>query len=279
MKKNVIGILIILVLTSFVINSKKKKPTLYLIGDSTVEDGSGGKGLWGWGKFLPTFFDTSKISIRNYAQGGTSTRSFYTGGIWNKSLNKRGMWDTVNTKLVKGDYLLIQFGFNDQSPVDDSTRSRGTLKGIGEDSVLIYNKVTKKPETVHSFGWYLQQYIHFARSKGVTVIVCSSLPKNLWKDGKLVRGENGFADWAIQAAKKEHCATIDLNNLISDIYEGEGGGEKVVTEKYHIATDNTHTTELGAKLNAATVAKSIRSMNISGLSKLVLKDKVLQIGE
>lgn len=267
MKKYAITFLVIFALSSFVLISKKK-PTLYLIGDSTVEDGSGGKGLWGWGKFLPTFFDTTKLSIRNYAQGGTSTRSFYTGGIWNKSLNKRGMWDTVSTKLEKGDYLLIQFGFNDQSPVDDSTRSRGTLKGIGEDSVLIYNKVTKKPELVHSFGWYLQQYIHYAKAKGVTVIVCSSLPKNVWKDRKLVRGENGFADWAIQAAKKEHCASIDLNNLIGDIYDKEG--EKMVTEKYHIATDNTHTTELGATLNASIVAKSISSIKHLGLNKFLL---------
>jgi lysophospholipase L1-like esterase len=66
------------------VKKDKKKPVIYLIGDSTVDDGSGNNGLWGWGKFLPTFFDTSKITIRNYAQGGTSARTFQTGGIWDK---------------------------------------------------------------------------------------------------------------------------------------------------------------------------------------------------
>ena len=256
---------IVIILFAFI---PKEKPTLWLIGDSTVAEGSGNNGLWGWGKFLHQFIDTNKISIRNYAQGGTSTRTFRTGGIWDKKLNKIGMWDSVYPKLKSGDYLLIQFGINDQSPVDDSTRSRGTLHGMGDDSVSIFNKITKKQETVHSYGWYIKQFIKEAKAKGVTVIICSSIPKNSWKEGKLLRGENGFCEWALETAKHESAYSIDLNNLIGDIYEKEG--EKNVTEKYHIAKDNTHTIKAGAILNASVVAEGIHKMKACKLRKYVL---------
>lgn len=124
------------------VGMKPRKPFLWLIGDSTVDDGSGHNDLWGWGKFLPQFFDTTKITIQNYAQGGASARTFLTNGLWAKNINTRGMWDTVYLHLQSKDYLIIQFGLNDQSPVDDSIISRGTLKGIGDDSILIFNRVT-----------------------------------------------------------------------------------------------------------------------------------------
>lgn len=253
-------------LAAFTIASKEK-PVLYLIGDSTVDDGSGNNGLWGWGKFLHEFIDTNKVSIKNYAQGGTSARTFFTGGIWDKKINKRGMWDTVSTKMKKGDYLLIQFGLNDQGRIDDTARARGTLKGIGDTSVTIYNTVTKQHETVYSFGWYLKQFIQQAKAKGVTVIVCSSIPKNEWKDGKLVRGEKGFAEWALQVAAQEKTFAIDLNNLIADVYDSEG--EIVVTTKYHIEKDKTHTTKDGAMLNASIVAKGFAAIKACNLKNYV----------
>ena len=248
---------------------RKEKPTLYLIGDSTVAEGSGNNGLWGWGKFLPMFFDTTKLTIRNYAVGGTSTRTFQTNGIWDKKLNKQGMWDTVYSKLKKGDYLMIQFGLNDQSPVDDSTRSRGTLSGIGEDSIIILNKVTNEVETVHTFGWYMRRFISQAKAKGAIVIVCSSIPKNIWKDGKLIRGEYGFADWALQAAQQEKAFSIDLNTRIADVYDKEG--EATVTTKYHIAKDNTHTIQAGSVLNASLVVEGIKALDKCKLKKYLIK--------
>ncbi|MFY7900706.1 MAG: rhamnogalacturonan acetylesterase [Chitinophagaceae bacterium] len=236
----------------------KEKPILYLIGDSTVDDGSGNNGLWGWGKFLHEFIDTNKMSIRNYAQGGTSARTFFTGGIWDKKINKRGMWDTVSIKMKKGDYLLIQFGLNDQGRIDDTARARGTLKGIGDTGVTIYNAVTKQIETVHSFGWYLRQFIQQAKVKGVTVIMCSSIPKNEWKEGELIRGEKGFADWALQVAEQEKVCSIDLNSLVADVYDRDG--IDIVTNKYHIPTDKTHTTKDGALLNASIVAQGLLTL-------------------
>src|SRR6185369_12454312 len=77
------------------------KPTLYIIGDSTVKNGSGkGEGsLWGWGDFLYTEFDTTRIQLENHARGGRSSRTFQTEGLWEK----------VISRLKPGDFVVIQF--------------------------------------------------------------------------------------------------------------------------------------------------------------------------
>ena len=268
MKKIDFAIVMLLACFSFTY-IPKEKPTIYLIGDSTVDDGSGNNDLWGWGKFLPNFFDPSKINIRNYAQGGTSARTFQTNGIWDKKINKRGMWDTVFNKIKKGDYLIIQFGLNDQGRIDDSSRARGTLKGISNDSVQIYNAVTKQKEIVHSFGWYMRRFIQQAKLKGAIVIVCSSIPKNEWKDGKLLRGELGFAAWAMQVAKEEKVFSIDLNTMVADVYDSEG--ESSVTGKYHIARDHVHTVTQGSILNASLVVRDIKELDKCSLKKYIVK--------
>lgn len=246
-----------------------KKQRLFLIGDSTVDHGSGNNGLWGWGKYLPNFFDSAQLTIFNYAQGGTSARTFYTGGIWDKKINKRGLWDTVSSKLSKGDFLIIQFGLNDQGPIFDSSRSRGVLKGIGNDSITSLNIVTGKTETVHSFGWYLRKYINFAKSKSAFPIICSSIPKNLWEGDKLIRGELGFAQWAIEVAKEEKIPWIDLNSAIADVYDNETA--ELVTLKYHNKNDQVHTTEAGAILNASLVAVGIASLKDCSLKKYLVQ--------
>src|SRR5579863_480104 len=112
---------------------REKKPTLYIIGDSTVKNGSGkgADGLWGWGNYLADHFDTGRISIRNYALGGRSSRTFIT----------EGHWDQVLSQLKPGDMVIMQFGHNDGGPLDDTARARGTIKGIGDDSANIYNPI------------------------------------------------------------------------------------------------------------------------------------------
>src|SRR6187431_1254174 len=118
-----IGIILLIAIVSIAFTEINKKPVLYIIGDSTVRngDGSGRNGQWGWGSVIDPFFDTSKISISNQALGGRSSRTFIT----------EGRWDKVLATLQKGDYVMMQFGHNDASPLDDTARARGTIKGVG----------------------------------------------------------------------------------------------------------------------------------------------------
>src|SRR5437899_681438 len=57
-------------------------PTLWLIGDSTVKNGT--KGLRGWGEEIGAYFDSSKIKVENRALGGRSSRTYLTEGLWDK---------------------------------------------------------------------------------------------------------------------------------------------------------------------------------------------------
>ncbi|MFX5752271.1 hypothetical protein ABTE32_22895, partial [Acinetobacter baumannii] len=72
---------------------------------------------------------------------------------------------------------MMQFGHNDSSPLDDTARARGTIKGIGEDSTEIYNPIRKMKEMVHTYGWYMRKFANDAKAKGATVIICSPIPR------------------------------------------------------------------------------------------------------
>jgi rhamnogalacturonan acetylesterase len=252
--KSFAALWLVIAFSSFIL-SKKQKPTLYIIGDSTVKNGDGtGKGnLWGWGSFVPDYFDTSKISVHNHAIGGRSSRTFITEGRWEKIL----------ATLKKGDYVLMQFGHNDGGPLDDTARARGSIKGIGNESKEIYNPIMKKQEVVFTYGYYMRKYIRDAKGKGATAIVCSPIPRNEWKDGKVVRSRESYAGWAQQIAKEEGAVFIDLNNIVATKYE-QMGAEAV---KPFFPGDHTHTDSSGARLNAQIVIDQLKKINPGTLKK------------
>jgi len=230
-------------------------PTLYLIGDSTVNTPT--KGQQGWGTPLPAFFDESKIAVVNRARGGRSSRTFYT----------EGLWDQVRDSFKPGDFVLMQFGHNDGGPLGDG-RARASLKGNGDETQDIDNKTTGKKETVHTYGWYLRKYITESKAHGATPIVLSLIPRNIWKEGKVVRAANDYGKWAAEAAKDEGALFINLNEIIAKRYEEIG--QQKVAETYFTATDHTHTTPEGAKLNAACVVEGIRSLTDGPLANYLL---------
>jgi lysophospholipase L1-like esterase len=225
-----------------------KLPSLVLIGDSTVRNGRGDGegGQWGWGDYLGEHFDPAKVNVVNRAVGGLSSRTFLTQGHWERAL----------TLIKRGDYVVMQFGHNDNGPLNDTSRARGTIKGIGEETEPIDNLLTRQPEVVHSYGWYLRKYIREARAKGATPVVCSLVPRKTWKDGRIVRSADGYAGWAKQVAAEENAAFIDLNETTAARYDELG--QAAVDPLF--ADAHTHTSETGAKLNADIVVKGLRAL-------------------
>lgn len=235
-------------------------PTLFIIGDSTVKNGSGtgAGGLWGWGDPIGEFFDKTKINVKNKALGGRSSRTYQT----------EGLWDKVLAEMKPGDFVLMQFGHNDGGSLNTGTRPRASLKGVGPESQEVVMEGTGKKEVVHTYGWYMRKYITDAKAKGATPIVLSPVPRNMWKDGKVVRSTD-YGKWAADAAKAGDAAFVDLNGIIADKYDPLGP-EKVLAE-YFTAADHTHTSVAGAKLNAACVIEGLQGLQDCALCQFIIK--------
>jgi lysophospholipase L1-like esterase len=231
------------------------RPVLYLIGDSTVRNGRGDgqNGQWGWGEPLAEYFDPAKIGFQNRALGGRSSRTFISTGQWN----------ALHEVLKPGDFVIMQFGHNDSSPVNDDSRARGTLKGTGDETQEIDNLLTKQHEIVHTYGWYMRKFIAETKAKGAVPIVCSPIPRMNWKDGKIARNSADYGKWSAELARADGVAFLDLNNLIADRYD-QIGAEKVA-DLFH--GDHTHTSLEGAELNARCVIAALKGLKENPLAK------------
>jgi xylan 1,4-beta-xylosidase len=232
-----------------------KLPTLFVVGDSTANNNANG-GL-GWGDPFIAYFDTTKINVLNRARAGRSSRTFIT----------EGLWDKVLADMKAGDFVLIQFGHNDGGAVNDASRARGSLPGLGEETQEIDNLVTKQHEVVHTYGWYLRKMIADTKAKNATPIVLSLTVRNIWKDGKVERGSGHFGEWAREIANSQHVQFIDVTKIIADEYEKRG--EEKVKELF--GPDHTHTSPAGAELNAALIVDGLKALNNSRLKSYLLK--------
>ncbi|MDE7456707.1 MAG: rhamnogalacturonan acetylesterase [Prevotella sp.] len=254
------------------------KPVVFITGDSTVKNADKDpKGMWGWGAVANTVFDESKIDIVNAAMAGRSCRTY---------LNE-GRWDKVYNSLKPGDFVLIQFGHNDIGAID-KPKYRAAIAS-GKDTCHVYRMQAAKEdlssqnvidqklksgaqvgsyEVVYSFGWYLKKFIQDVREKGATPILVSLTPRNEWKDGKIERRNDTYGKWYREVAQETGVEFVDLHNITAD-YLDKKCGKKEKAMKY-FNHDHTHTSLLGAKTNAQSIAKGLRA-NKSPLAQYLKK--------
>ena len=247
-KISILSIVVIFAALAFVY---QQKPTLYLIGDSTTHNAD--KETWGWGSIIPDYFDLSMISVKNHAMAGRSTRTFL----------KEGRWQKVDSLLKPGDYVMMVFGHNEGSK-PDTTKSgyRGVLKGTGQETVEIAWPNGLK-ETVHTYGWYFRKFIRDTKAKGATPIVLSMIPRNEFRDGKVIRANHDYGQWAREVAQQEGALFIDMNSITADKYD-QWGPDSV---KKFFPGDHTHTNKQGAAINAESVVAGIRADPKNPLNK------------
>lgn len=228
------------------------RPTLLLIGDSTVRNGGGdgANGEWGWGEPLAELLDSERINVVNRAIGGLSSRTFRTQGHWARAL-----------ALAKpGDWLVMQFGHNDAAPLTDDQRARGTIRVAQDTSQAVYNLLSHQTELVHSYGGYLRRYVAEARAAGLHPVICTPVPRKRWDEtgARIQRddGPEGFATLARQVAAELEVPLIDLHEQVASQYETLGR-EAVDTL---FADAHTHTSRAGAELNARLVAAALAEL-------------------
>ncbi len=231
-------------------------PVLFLVGNSTMRTGTlgnGNNGQWGWGFYAHEYYDENKITVENHALGGTSPRTFYTM-----------LWQPVLEAVKKGDYVFLELGHNDNGPID-SIRARSSYRPDGklevkEDSISIYNKVTRKQETVYTFGGYMRRFINEIRAKGATPILFTLTPRNDYEADNPKRIQRKLSDFtpAIFAIGKEtNTPVIDLNDISATKLEQYGPWKT----NYHFYLDKIHSSAYGARMNAASAAEGILASN------------------
>jgi len=222
-------------------------PSVFLLGDSTVRNGRGvgANGLWGWGEPFAELFDPSKINAVNRAVSGLSSRTYLT----------QGHLERVLPLIKPGDLVLLQFGHNDESPINDPTRARGSLPGLGDQQEDIFNWMNGEPETVYTYGHYLREIIRQVRERGAIAIICSPVPRNRWKGDKIVLSPH--REWARTVAETEGVAYVDLSGIIAARYEAMGPHATAAL----FPSDNTHTNREGAEINARSVLQGLSSLS------------------
>ncbi|MDE6400299.1 MAG: rhamnogalacturonan acetylesterase, partial [Muribaculaceae bacterium] len=239
---------------------KGNNPVLFLVGNSTMRTGTlgnGDNGQWGWGYFMPEYFDQDKITVENHALGGMSSRTFYNV-----------LWKDVLEGIRPGDWVIIELGHNDNGPYD-SGRARASIPGIGKETLAVTIKETGKPDTVYTYGEYMRRYVREVKARGGKPILFSLTPRNAWvdKDSTIVtRVNKTFGLWAKQVAEAENVPFVDLNDITATKFE-KFGKEKVKTMFY---IDRIHTSAFGARVNAESAVEGLR-----GLEGVELKDYLL----
>ncbi len=242
---------------------KGTNPVLFLVGNSTMRNGTlgnGNNGQWGWGYFFPKYFDAEKISVENQALGGMSTRTFYTD-----------LWPAIRKALKPGDWVIVSIGHNDHADFFDARRARGVIDGVDPDTMVTgFNQRTQRQDTVYSYGRYLRKYIREIRAKGANPVLMSLTPRNAYdeKTGKIVRKPQ--TEWAAYVAATEGVPFIDLNEI---------SGKKLDSFSrwkvdYHFLGDKIHTSKFGAELNANSAAMGIFNSNNPQLKSLKAMMKV-----
>lgn len=221
--------------------------TVFLAGNSTVVDQA--EEPWAaWGQMIPSFFNTDKITIANYAESGETLKAFER----EKRLKK--VWSLAKP----GDYLFIEFAHNDQKPGDNHL-----------DAFTTYKQT-------------LKEWIGEARKrKMIPVLVTSMHRRNFDSTGKIVNTLADYPEAVQQTAKEEGVALIDLNAMSKTLYEA-WGPEKSIKAFVHFPAnsfpnqpnelkDNTHFSTYGAYQLAKCVAKGIKDAKL-GIAKYLRTD-------
>ncbi len=231
------------------VKRQEGKPVVFLVGDSTVKNEDKDEdGMWGWGSQAAEVFDTTLITVQNSAQAGRSCRSYL----------REGRWDKVYNDIRPGDFVLIQFGHNDAGNELDHGKARNDIEGTA-DSSHVYRVRTDEEvrnEVVYTFGWYLTKMIDDVRQRGGTPILVSLTPRNEWQEGRIERRNDSFGRWYREVAEQTGVAFLDLHNISADAFDELG---QEATQAYY-KHDHTHTSKIGAKLNAHSIAKGLRDL-------------------
>ena len=240
------------------------KPMVFITGDSTVKNKDKDEdGMWGWGSQAGIIFDPAKIVWENVAMAGRSSKTYL----------REGRWEKVYNALQPGDFVLIQFGHNDICPINDQ-KGRGVIPGTADTCHVYQMAADGHYEVAYSFGWYLRKFIDDVREKGATPILLSLTPRNEWPGGKIERRNDTYGKWYREVVEQTGVEFVDVHNISGDFLDKKFASKDETKSKARASKyfnhDHTHTSKLGAQMNARSVAQGLRQ-NKSPLANYLLK--------
>ena len=258
MKRILFFLTVALMLTAAV---PDRTTTIFVIGDSTAanKDTTGGKQERGWAMMLQECFDRDYVRVDNHAVNGRSSKSFID----------EGRWDKVLEKLKPGDYVIIQFGHNDEKPKADRHTDPGS-----------------------TFDYNLAKFVRETRERGGIPVLMNAVvrrnffvkaPENdddeklrtqTFQDGvKMVEGDSLIDTHGLyrvaprDVAQRMNCHFVDANRITHDLEQGLG---REASKRLHMwflpgtepsepkgKQDNTHYSIYGARIVAGLLADAL----------------------
>lgn len=226
-----------------------EKIRIFLAGDSTMSvKESKAYPETGWGMPFVHFFD-STIEVDNRARNGRSTKTFISEGRWQKLIED----------VRKGDYVLIQFGHNDESK---EKKERYTTPG--------------------EFKANLERFVNETKDRHAIPVLFTPVSRRKFRDGKVVETHEVYSKLVRDVAKELNVSFIDLDEKSRALYQ-QFGEEKSKLLFLQLQpgehpnypdgrNDNTHFNELGARLIAQIVLKELRVLHKELESHLVKRN-------
>ena len=238
-----------------------KTTTIFVIGDSTAanKDTTGGKVERGWGMMLQNCFDADYIVVDNHAVNGRSSKSFLDEGRWEKVLER----------IRPGDYVIIQFGHNDEKAQPERHTDPGSTF---DDNLARYVRETREHGGIPVLMNPVVRRNFLV--KAPVIADDEQLRTSTFSDGaKMVEGDTLIDTHGLyrvaprNVACRMNCHFIDANQITHDLEQGLG---REASKKLHMwfrpgeepsvpqgKQDNTHYNIYGAQVVANLLADAL----------------------
>ncbi len=208
---------------------------ILLAGDSTCASYPENRApLTGWGQVLPQFCKEN-CKVYNFARSGASSRSFI----------EKKLWDACLAKVQKGDFVIVQFGHN------DNKKNNNRFAAPGE-----------------AYDANLKKFIADVRAKGAFPIIATSIARANFKKGKIAPGYlNQYRAACFNVGKAENVPVVDLLMETSKHFTKLGPEETYklfmcssgIKEKKN---DRTHVNKTGAEVIAKLFVENAKKQNL-----------------
>ena len=247
----------VMVMADDAVNKDSSKPTVWIIGDSTVSSFADNYYYprYGWGTQIDKYLDGT-YEVKNIALSGRSSKSYVNDKEYKE----------LTAGMKQGDYLLIGFGHNDEkAEADRYTDPNGDYKTAGSFANSLY-----------------ENYIKPAQAAGTTVILCTPIVRRTataeWSDSNLhITKDSGdfkggdYAQSIRNLGKELNIPVVDMTKMTKELYDTLGPDETVNlhawTSSKATSVDNTHTNIYGGTYNAYLVTKTIKELGVAGISE------------